>query len=61
MSLTDNNLLLVYRDLHKIFPEDLHIARPLIQMLQTRDDVKHARDLAMNMARRMAFTQIAST
>lgn len=53
MGLPNNNILRVYRDLHKIFPEDLHIARPLIQMLQNKNDVEHARDLAMNMARRM--------
>jgi len=53
MGLNENNLLRVYRDLHKIFPEDLHIARPLIQMLQTRGDIEHARDLAMGMGRRM--------
>ncbi|MDX8404273.1 MAG: cyclic nucleotide-binding domain-containing protein [Mariprofundaceae bacterium] len=53
MGLTDNKLLRVYRNLHKIFPEDLHIARPFIQMLQTKGDTEHARDLAMNMARRM--------
>lgn len=53
MGLTNNNLLRVYRDLHKIFPEDLHLARPLIQMLQTKGDIEHARDLAINMARRM--------
>lgn len=53
MGLNENNLLRVYRDLHKIFPEDLHIARPLIHMLQTKDDIEHARDLAMSMGRRM--------
>ena len=43
----------VYRDLHEIFPEDLHIARPLIHMLQDSGDNEGARDMAMSMARRM--------
>ncbi len=46
-------MLRVYRDLNEIFPEDLHIARPLIQMLQQEEDIEGARDLAINMARRM--------
>ena len=53
MALNDEELLRVYRDLHKIFLEDLHIVRPLIQMLQSRGDIEHARDLALSMARRM--------
>lgn len=53
MGLNEANLLRVYRDLHRIFPDDLHIARPLIQMLQVRGDIDHARDLAMTMSRRM--------
>jgi len=53
MPLSKELLLRVYRDLHKIFPEDLHIARPLIQMLQGKGDLEHARDLAVHMARRM--------
>jgi len=53
MGLNEANLLRVYRDLHKIFPDDLHIARPLIQMLQVKGDTEHARDLAMTMGRRM--------
>ncbi len=51
--MTDDELLLVYQDLHRVFPEDLHIARPLIQMLQKRDETEKARDLALTMARRM--------
>jgi CRP-like cAMP-binding protein len=53
MSLTDENMQRVYQDLHQIFPEDLHIARPLIQMLQAKGDVEGAREMAMSMARRM--------
>jgi len=53
MPLSQENILHVYRDMHKVFTEDLHIARPLIQMLQGMGDVEHARDLAMGMARRM--------
>lgn len=53
MGLNEESLLRVYRDLHKIFPDDLHIARPLIQMLQTIGDTDHARDLAITMGRRM--------
>jgi len=53
MESNNENLLRVYQDLHKIFPEDLHIARPLIQMLKTANDSEQARDLAMGMARRM--------
>ncbi|MFQ5581962.1 MAG: cyclic nucleotide-binding domain-containing protein [Mariprofundaceae bacterium] len=53
MALNDEELLHVYRDLHKIFLEDLHIVRPLIQMLQSRGDIEHARELALSMARRM--------
>ncbi len=53
MSLKNDELLLTYRDLHRVFPEDLHIARPLIKMLQQRGETKQARDLALTMARRM--------
>jgi CRP-like cAMP-binding protein len=53
MPLNQKNLLHVYRDMHKIFPEDLHIARPLIHMLQSKGEIEPARDLAIVMARRM--------
>lgn len=43
----------VYHDLIKAYPEDLRIARPLIQMLQARGEGESARELAMSMARRM--------
>ncbi|MDX8407583.1 MAG: cyclic nucleotide-binding domain-containing protein [Mariprofundaceae bacterium] len=45
--------MLTYKDLHKVFPEDLHVARPLIHMLQKRNETVQARDLALTMARRM--------
>ena len=53
MPLTDEKMKRVYWDLHEIFPEDLHIARPLIHMLQTSGDTEGAREMAMSMARRM--------
>lgn len=53
MPLTDEKMKRVYQDLHEIFPEDLHIARPLIHMLQTSGDTKGASEMAMSMARRM--------
>ena len=53
MPLSQEHLLYVYKDMHKIFPEDLHIARPLIQMLQSTNEIVKARELAMAMARRM--------
>jgi CRP-like cAMP-binding protein len=53
MPLNQENLLHVYRDMHQIFPEDLHIARPLIQMLQSIGEIGPARELAIVMARRM--------
>ncbi|MCF7821013.1 MAG: cyclic nucleotide-binding domain-containing protein [Mariprofundaceae bacterium] len=39
--------------MHQIFPEDLHFARPLIQMLQNIGEIESARELAIVMARRM--------
>jgi CRP-like cAMP-binding protein len=53
MPLNHDHLLLCYKILHKVFPEDLHIARPLIQMLLHRDQVDQARNLALSIARRM--------
>ncbi|HXH73174.1 MAG TPA: cyclic nucleotide-binding domain-containing protein [Mariprofundaceae bacterium] len=53
MALLHDELMVVYRDLNKIFPEDLHIARPLIQMYQSDGNIDGARDLALTMARRM--------
>jgi CRP-like cAMP-binding protein len=42
-----------YHGLMRAFPEDLHIARPMIQMLQSRGETEAAREFAMTMARRM--------
>ncbi len=53
MSLNEQELSYAYDALLKAFPEDLHIARPMIQMLQDRGDNASARELAMDMARRM--------
>jgi len=53
MALNEQELTLAYDALLKAFPEDLHIARPMIQMLQDRGDNEAARDLSMDMARRM--------
>jgi len=43
----------IYRDLLPLFPDDMHLARPLIQLLQQAGKVETAAALAMNMARRM--------
>lgn len=53
MALNELQLLHAYRLLHQVFPEDLHIARPLIQMLQQHGDLQEAGELALSMARRM--------
>lgn len=53
MALNDEELLRVYCDLHKIFPEDVHIARPLIRMFQKQGKNEYAAELALAMARRM--------
>jgi len=53
MSLNEHELLDAYHDLIMAYPEDLRIARPLIQMLQLRGEKGAAREMAMKMARRM--------
>jgi len=53
MALNDDELLRVYCDLHKVFPEDVHVARPLIHLFQQHGNDRHAGDLALAMARRM--------
>lgn len=53
MALNDQELITAYADLHRTFPEDLHIARPLIHMLQDAGDIDAAQELALGMARRM--------
>ena len=56
MALKEVELLRSYGLLHKVFPEDLHIARPLIQMVQQQQRLPLARELALAMARRMLAT-----
>ncbi len=53
MALNELELMDAYQGLIKAFPDDLHIARDLIQMLQESNEIDEARDLAMIMARRM--------
>ncbi len=53
MPLNHDRLLLCYKILHNIFPEDMHIARPLIQMLLQRNQIEQAQNLALSTARRM--------
>ncbi|MDX8410853.1 MAG: cyclic nucleotide-binding domain-containing protein [Mariprofundaceae bacterium] len=53
MSLNDGELMLVFRHLHDTFPDDLRIARSLIQMEQQSGNAITASELAMNMAHRM--------
>jgi len=53
MALNDDELLRVYRDLHKVFPEDVHLARTLINMHKQRGNNHCAGDLALAMSRRM--------
>lgn len=53
MALDDTKLLHSYLLLHHIFPEDMHIVRPLIHILQKTDRIKEARNLALSMARRL--------
>ena len=56
MPLSSDQLLLTYNILNKVFPDDLHIARPLIQMLLDRQQKERARNLALATARRMLAT-----
>ncbi|MDX8389275.1 MAG: cyclic nucleotide-binding domain-containing protein [Mariprofundaceae bacterium] len=53
MILTQEDLVHIYGCLHKVFIDDLHIARPLIQMLRQRQEDAHAFDLTIEMARRL--------
>ncbi len=53
MSLNDKELMDVYGCLQQVFPEDLHLARPLVQWLQQQGESEKALRLAMEMARRM--------
>jgi len=53
MALEDPQLLHVYRRLHQVYQDDLHIARPLVRMLQKNGRTKEAGSLALTMARRL--------
>jgi len=53
MALNEQELMEAYHGLMQAYPEDLHIARPLIQMLQARGEEDDARELALKMSRRM--------
>ena len=53
MALNEQTLATAYVDLHRAFPEDLHIARPLIHIFKDAGRLDEARGLALAMARRM--------
>lgn len=53
MALNEQTLTTAYVDLHRAFPEDLHIARPLIHIFKDAGKLDEARGLALSMARRM--------
>ena len=53
MGLNKEELLQSYGMLHRIFPEDLHVARPYIHMLQHNQESPKALSLALSMSRRM--------
>ena len=53
MALNDDELLAAYDGLMKAYPEDVHIARYLVHLLQEKGRVKDASEQAMIMARRM--------
>jgi len=53
MALNNEELLRVYFDLHAIFVDDLHFARPLIQQMQAIGDNTGALVLAESMASRL--------
>ncbi|MDQ6964372.1 MAG: cyclic nucleotide-binding domain-containing protein [Mariprofundales bacterium] len=48
-----NRIFQIYRDLLPLFPDDMHLARPMIKLLQQAGRESAAAALAMNMARRM--------
>ncbi|MDX8413740.1 MAG: cyclic nucleotide-binding domain-containing protein [Mariprofundales bacterium] len=48
-----NRIFKMYRDLLPLFPDDMHLARPMIHLLQDVGNKKAAAGLAMNMAQRM--------
>ncbi|MDQ6950242.1 MAG: cyclic nucleotide-binding domain-containing protein [Mariprofundales bacterium] len=46
-------ILPIYRDMLSCFPDDLHLARPMIILLQQRGERELAAKLSMHLARRM--------
>ncbi len=53
MALSERELSESYAILHRVFPDDLHIARPYVQMLQQHGHLERARDTALTQAERM--------
>jgi|UPI00036979F2 hypothetical protein len=53
MALSDQETLLVYQHLHRVFKEDLHISRPLVQMLRHMGLEREASECAFLTARHM--------
>ncbi|MDQ6995632.1 MAG: cyclic nucleotide-binding domain-containing protein [Mariprofundaceae bacterium] len=53
MTLQAHDLLQTYRHLYRIFPEDIHIGRPLIQVFQNQGDVDTAYRISLELGRRM--------
>ena len=53
MTLQASQLIQTYHYLHHIFPEDVHIARPLVQYYQKNGSLSQAHSIAEDMGRRM--------
>ncbi len=53
MTLQASELIQTYHYLHQIFPEDVHLARPLVQHYQKEGDVQKAYAIAEDVGRRM--------
>jgi len=53
MTLQANDLFQTYRHLYRIFHEDIHIGRPLIQMFQQLGNIDAAYNVASELGRRM--------
>jgi len=53
MTLQAHDLLQTYQHLYRIFPEDIHIARPLIQVSQKNGDTEAAYRISSELGRRM--------
>lgn len=59
MALNQQETMHVYLHLMHIFPDDVHIARPLIQMLKKKGDEREAGELALRMAQRLLAVGLA--